>query len=184
LCFYANAFVAGKNQDTIVMPKTPEGLQVTFDGEVHPSLSERFKNTPGVILVFHDGHCLCNYKDWKILFEHVEKIRQLNDIDKVPLMLFFVGTDYTKIRTMEFDLEIDKTTAKPEVGVVLFVGISIERRLTMNAGKQISLLFKNGKTVIGTLTNYQVENQYGEIVTDKETIYFNTGEIRHIDAIV
>lgn len=184
MCFYANVFIAGKKQDSIVMPKIPDGLQMTFVGELHSSFSQKFKDSPGVFLILHDGHCLCNYKDWKTLFAHVEDLRQANEVDKVPLMVFFSGAEYPKIKTVEVDLELDDPTERPELGLIMFVGISIERRLTMNVGKQVSLLFKSGNTVSGTLSNYQVHEQYGEIVADNETIYFNAAEIRHIDAII
>ncbi|MHA2234200.1 MAG: hypothetical protein ACXABH_02570 [Candidatus Thorarchaeota archaeon] len=184
MCFYANAFIAGKDQDSIVLPKNPEGLQVTFDGELQPSFSQKFGDSSGVLLVFHDGHCLCNYKDWKTLFEHVESIRQANDVDKVPLIVFFTGEDYSEINTIEVDLELDDTEKQPKYGMIMYVGISIERRLTVNVGNHISILFKNGKTVTGTLSNYQIQEQYGEIVVDGETIYFNADEIRHVDAIL
>ncbi len=184
MCIYANAFVAGKNQESLIMPNAPEGLQVTFDGEIQSSFFDKFGNTQGVFLVLHDGHCLCSYKDWKTLFEYVESIRQANDVDKVPVMVFTKDVDYSGVSSVELDLELDFVTDRPKQGVIMFVGISVERRLTVNVGNQVSLLFKNGKTANGTLTNYQIHGQYGEISTDDETIYFKASEIRHIDTIV
>ncbi|MFW9794306.1 MAG: hypothetical protein ACFFEE_08390 [Candidatus Thorarchaeota archaeon] len=184
MCIYANLFVAGKNRENLVLPSDPEGLQTTFDGQLQSNFLNKFEKTPGVFLVLHDGHCLCSYKDWKTLFEHVDHIRQANEVDKVPLIVFIAGTEYQKISSTELDLELDVVTKRPEQGVILFVGISIERRLTANIGKQVCLLFKDGKTVTGTLSNYQVHEQYGEIATEKETIYFNANEIRHIDMVI
>ena len=184
MCIYANAFVAGKNQDSVILPQTPEGLQVTFDGEIHSIISEKFKDVEGVYLVLHDGHCLCSHDDWKALFQYIEDIRETNNVDKVPLMVFFSSSEYPESSSIEVDPELDDTAQKPNLGDIMFVGVSVERRLVVNVGNQISLLFKDGKTLTGTLTNYQAHEQYGEIETGDETVYFNSSEIRHIDTII
>ena len=184
MCFYVNVFVAGKDRDSLVLPSSPDGLQATLEGEFNPSFSMKFEGVQGVFLVLHDGHCLCNYKDWKALFEYVDSIREVNHVDKVPMIVFFSGKEYEEVEPVDVDPDLDDTTQQPLYGVVMYVGVSIERRLAINIGKEVSLLFKNGKTVTGTLTNYQIKEHYGEISTENETVYFNANEIRHVDTIV
>jgi hypothetical protein len=177
-------FVAGKNRDSIVLPGDPDGLQATLDGELNSFFSQKFAETPGVYLVLHDGHCLCNYKEWDVLYEYVDNIREANNVDKVALIVFFSGKEYQEIPSVEFDPEIDDMKEPPQYGVIMYVGVSVERRLIINVGKDVSLLFKNGKTVTGTLTKFHSTDHYGEISTERDTVYFNANEIRHIDAIV
>ena len=184
MCTYANGFVAGKSRETLDLPKNPEGLLVSFDGNLNTDFSDCFKATEGVFLTFHDGHCLCQYSDWKTFFNYIDQIRQANDVDKLPIMVFFTGTDYSENPSLEIDLEMDDTTQKPKEGAIVYVGISIRRRLAKNVGKQVSVLFKSGKTVTGILKDYQKDEEYGELNSNNEKIYFNANEVRHVDTIV
>jgi hypothetical protein len=184
LCIYANGFVAGKSKETLDLPKNPEGLLTSFDGVINPDFSDGFKTVDGVFLTFHDGHCLCQYGDWKTFFDYVDQIRQANDVDKLPIMVFFTGEDYSENPNLELDLELDDITQKPKEGAIVYVGISIRRRLVKNVGRQVSVLFKSGKTVIGNLRDYQKDEEYGEINSNGDKIYFKASEIRHVDTIV
>jgi len=184
LCIYANAFVAGRDKDNLVIPKNPEGLQATLDGELQPKFADEFNDVEGVFVVFHDGHCLCQFNDWSKFFRFIEKIRLENNVDKIPVMIFGTGVDYPEMQTMEVDLELDDISRKPKHGTFIFVGISVGRRLAKNLGNQVSLLLKNGKTVNGVLKDFKITEGYGEVVTKGESFYFNINEIWHVDSII
>jgi hypothetical protein len=68
--------------------------------------------------------------------------------------------------------------------VVIYVGLSIRRRLAKYVGGVVSILYKSGKTVTGTLKAYNPDEEYGEIAKGDERIFFNAAEIRHVDEIV
>ena len=184
LCFYVNAFVAGKTKESIVLPDSPDGLKVTVEGKINTIFSNAFKIRNGVFLVFHDGHCLCQYKDWKTFFEYADKIRQANEVDMLPIMKFFSGTEYSQMPPQEIDLELDDTSENPENGVITYVGTSIRRRLAKYTGQDVSVLYKNGKTIVGTLKDYNREEEYGEILVNTESVYFKANEIRYVDLLV
>jgi hypothetical protein len=184
LCIYANAFVAGRNNDSLVLPKSPEGLRVTLEGVFQSKFVKEFNDDEGVFLGFHDGHCLCQYDDWSTFFKYIDEIRQANNVDKVPVMVFGTGIEYPESSMVELDLELDDVSETPEHGSLIFVAISIGRRLAKNVGKQVSILYKSGKTVIGTLKEFNEEGAYGEIDTKGESVYFRINEIWHVDVIV
>ncbi|TFH04513.1 MAG: hypothetical protein E4H14_14570 [Candidatus Thorarchaeota archaeon] len=184
MCFYANAFVAGKTKESIVLPDGPDGLLVTIEGEINTAFSNAFKSKDGVFLVFHDGHCLCQFKEWKRFFEYADKIRQANEVNALPLMKFFVGEEYSQRPPQEIDLDLDDASDAPENGVIFYVGTSIRRRFVKYTGRDVSVLFKNGSTIIGTLKGYNREEEYGEILVKNESVYFNANEIRDVDLLV
>ncbi|MFW9789446.1 MAG: hypothetical protein ACFFE2_16840 [Candidatus Thorarchaeota archaeon] len=184
MCIYANAFVAGKNRGSLMLPENPPGLKATLDGEMQPKFIDKFKDVEGVFLVLHDGHCLCQYDEWGTLFEFMDSIRQANDVNRVPVMVFFSGSEYQSISQVDVDLELDAISERPEEGDILFVGVSVNRRLAASIGCQISLLFKSGKTLTGVLEEFMIEEEYGRIDVKGESIYFSANEIRHVDTIV
>jgi hypothetical protein len=176
--------VAGKTKESLVLPKSPEGLQISLEGEFQPMFVQEFKDVEGVFLVFHDGHCLCQYDDWNTFFRYIEDIRQGNNVDRLPVMVFGTGIDYPERSFEELDLDLDEVSDSPKHGTFIYVGISIGRRLVKNIGKQVSILYKSGKTLIGTLKEFNEEEEYGEIITKGESVYFNINELWHVDAIV
>ncbi len=184
MCIYANAFVAGKDKESLILPPPPEGLLASDDGAINELFEETFTSKDGIFLTFHDGHCLCQFSNWKVFFEFADLIRQSNDVDILPVMVFVTGKQYEKELPREIDLLLDDIEKKPDHGVLLYVGISIQRRLAKYVGSAVSLLYKSGKTVIGTLKEYNLEEEYGEIVKGDESIFFNAAEIRHVDAII
>jgi hypothetical protein len=102
----------------------------------------------------------------------------------LPVMIFWTGVEYAQKQPQEIDLELDDLTIAPEKGVIMYVGISIRRRLARYVGSDVSILFKNGKTTTGLLKDYQSDEEYGEVSVKNESIFFNVKEIRHVDAIV
>jgi len=179
-----NAFVAGKNSESLTLPPNPEGLFVSTDGAVNKLFEDTFTSRGGVFLTIHDGHCLCQFSDWKTFFEFADKIRQANDVDVLPIMLFVTGEEYEKAPPKEIDLLLDDIEEKPAHGVTIYIGISIRRRLAKYVGGVVSILYKSGKTVTGTLKVYNEEEEFGEIVKGNDSIFFNPNEIRHVDIIV
>lgn len=184
MCIYANAFVAGKDKQSLILPPNPEGLFATDDCVINELFEEAFTPKDGVFLTFHDGHCLCQFSNWKVFFEFVDEIRQSNDVDVLPVMVFATGVEYEKEVPRQIDLLLDDIEKRPDNGVLFYVGISIRRRLVKYAGSIVSLLYKSGKTVVGTLKEYNPEEEYGEITKGDESIFFNAAEIRHVDAII
>jgi hypothetical protein len=181
LCLYANAFIKLKDLSSLVLPETPEGLEASTDHIVQAQFSGRFNDEKGVFLTFHDGHCLCRFNAWSDFFASLEKIRQANDLDRIPAMLFWSDTEYDDIKSIDFDIELDDIDMKPEQGAIFFVGESIARRLKLKIGKEINVLFKNGKAIHGILESYHETEEYGVMTTKDETIYFNAQELKHVD---
>jgi hypothetical protein len=44
LCIYANAFVAGKQEDSLILPEHPEGLLATLNGVKNTMFSDSFSS--------------------------------------------------------------------------------------------------------------------------------------------
>jgi hypothetical protein len=168
----------------VKIPPNPEGLRANEDGPINEVFQEDFASKEGVILTFNDGHCLCQFTAWRTFFEFADTIRQANDVDILPVMIFGTGVEYAKQQSQEIDLELDDIEKMPEHGVTIYVGISIRRRLAKYVGGVVSILYKSGKTVTGKLKEYNPDEEYGEIIKGDETIFFNAAEIRHIDAII
>ena len=183
MCLYANAFVRSKTNETLALPKFPPGLYASTDHEVNLSFKNQFKGVEGTFLTFHDGHCLCQFQEWQKLAEFVDKIRELNGLDSIPLMVYWSSTEYEDITSINVDLELDTIDKKPKEGEVLQVGISIARRLAKYVRNEVKILFKSGKIAIGYLEDYKEKEDYGLIRTKVEEIYFNAREVKDIQII-
>ncbi len=151
------------------------------DYNAQSQFSGRFYDEKGTFLTLHDGHCLCQFAAWGDFFSLLERIRQVNNLDRIPAMLFWSDTEYDNIKTVDFDIELDDIDNKPEQGVIFLVGVSISRRLKLRIGSEVSVGFKNGKTIRGILESYHEAEEYGVITTNDETIYFNAQELKHVD---
>lgn len=183
MCLYANAFIQGKTSETLVLPEFPPGIYASTDHEINSGFKNQFKGVKGTFLTFHDGHCLCQFQEWKKLAEFVNQIRELNGLDSVPLMVFWSSTEYDDITSIDVDLELDTIEKKPKEGEVMRVGTSIARRLTKYAGDEVRLFFKSGKVVTGNLEDYDENADYGLIRTRTDEIYFNSREVKNIQII-
>ena len=104
MCLYANAFVTDKTKETLKLPEFPDGLYASMDHVVHPHFQGQYKGADGVYLTFHDGHCLCQFKEWDSLFSFAEEISRVNDLDSIPIMVFWSGGEYQDIKSMSTDL--------------------------------------------------------------------------------
>ena len=183
MCLYANAFVRSKTDETLTLPKFPPGLYASTDHEVNSGFKNQFEEVEGTFLTFHDGHCLCQFQEWQKLAEFADQIRELNDLDSIPIMVFWSSTEYEDITSIDVDLELDTIDKKPKEGEVMHVGISIVRRLAKYAGNEVKILFKSGKIAIGYLDEYKEKEDYGLIRSKVEEIYFNAREIKDIKII-
>ena len=181
MCLYANAFVKSKDKSTLILPVLPEGLKVSTDQIVQAQFLGKYHDDKGLFLSFHDGHCLCQYDTWNDFFTYLEDIRKANGIDKIPAIVFWSDTEYDPIKVIDLDIELDDIDAKPERGTIFLVGVSISRRLILSIGKEISVIFKNGKTLNGILESFHDAEAFGTIVSKDETIYFSAQELKHVD---
>lgn len=184
MCLYANAFVINKTKETLKLPEFPDRLYASMDHVVHPNFQDQYKGERGVFLTFHDGHCLCQFKEWDSLFSFAEEISKANDLDSIPIMVFWSSGEYQDVKSVDIDLELDKITEKPEEGIIMRLGISVPRRLSSNIRKRIRILFKSGKIATGYLDNYQEHEDYGMIRTETDEIHFSSRELKHVEQVI
>ncbi|MFX0107577.1 MAG: hypothetical protein ACFE7R_04770 [Candidatus Hodarchaeota archaeon] len=182
MCLYANGFARGRDEKTLILPESSSGLLVSLNGEIHPAFSKEFEGQ-GVILTFHDGHCLCQFEDWRNLFLYAEEIRLVNDLERLSLMLFWTSDEYPTVKSVDFDITLDNIDQKPEQGTIFDLGVSVKRRLSMNLNQLVEIIFKNGKIMRGVVESLQEAEGYGVLKTDVESIYFNTKEIQTVSSL-
>jgi hypothetical protein len=182
MCRYANAFISGLSRGEIVIPEPPMGLVATFDDTVEDGVKELIGDTEGTYLLFHDGHCLCQYEEWGNLFGYVERLRSENNLSSVQVIVFWSGTEYEAKATLYVDPELDLMDERPEEGRVFKVGVSIPRRLELRVGMTTRMKMKSGLHLEGVLETYDSYGEYGTFRThDGEMVYFSAAEIKYVD---
>ncbi|MHA2312289.1 MAG: hypothetical protein ACXADF_12440 [Candidatus Thorarchaeota archaeon] len=182
MCFYANAFVRGKKEDSIVIPVGPPDLIASLDGTIQRNFSNRFQNEVGVFLSLHDGHCLCQFDNWGSLFRYLDEVRIVNEVDVVSAVLFWSDKEYDSTAVIVVDLGLEDVTERPTEGVVMNMQISVPRRLQRSIGTDVGILMKSGKTIRGILESYDEEGGFGVVKPRKgsDPIYFNENEIKSV----
>ncbi|MHA1961994.1 MAG: hypothetical protein ACW99U_17445 [Candidatus Thorarchaeota archaeon] len=183
MCLFANAFVEGKEFESLIIPEGPEGLFAGPKGEVHKDFSKQFSDREGVFLTFDDGHCLCQFKDWSNLIAFADRIKRANGLNSLPVMVFFTSSEYPEVSSVEFDPELDTINEKPEEGVILNIGIGVRKRLLAFAGKRIKIIFKSGAKTYGIIEEYNESIDYGVIRTGDGVVHISSQEIRTIEVV-
>ncbi|MHA1906789.1 MAG: hypothetical protein ACW98Y_05820 [Candidatus Thorarchaeota archaeon] len=183
MCRYGAVYIPKTGKNELVVPSAPEGLVVSFDGPFQTNFSTLHKDDEGKVASLHDGHCLCDYEDWRTLFDYLESIRTINNIDKIEFLLFWSDDVYPLTNRAVVDLGLDTINERPVEGVIYEITISIPRRLENNIRKQTHLVFKSGKELRGTLSSYDKESGNGtfQSISGGETVYFHHKEISQVE---
>ena len=182
MCRYANAFISGLTREKLLIPQPPVGLQVSIDDKVEEGVQGLIGSVDGVYLIFHDGHCLCQYDEWQDLFRYVEHLRRENNLDSIQLVVYWSGTTYESKAPLYIDTELDILDERPEEGRVFKVGVSIPRRLELHLGKATRMIMKSGRRLDGVLESYDSQGEYGSFRTqDGEVLYFSASEVQSVD---
>jgi hypothetical protein len=184
MCLYANGFLKGVDREHLTIPDPPIGLFASLDHTINLQFKERFNEDKGLFITFHDGHCLCQYKDWRTLVAYANSIRQENNLDEIPVMLFGTGVDYEELEEGDFDYILDKIDGELIQGFVLTIKIVTSRRLQASLGKQVEFHYKSGKIAKGKLESYQEEEDYGILATKGGEIYFSSRELKDVIRII
>jgi len=179
MCRYGNAYIpkSGKSEPSI--PATPDGLKVSFDEPFQINFSALHKDDNGVLVAIHDGHCLCDYKNWKQLFDYLESLRIENDLEKVEFLLYWSDSVYPLTDRIVIDMGLDSELDPPIEGVIYEITLSISRRLETYIGQRIHLTFKSGRELRGILSTYDSESGNASLQCEapEETVYFHFKEI-------
>jgi hypothetical protein len=185
MCRYGNAYIpkSGKREPSI--PDTPEGLVVSFKEPFQTNFSSLHQDDDGLLLSIHDGHCLCDHKDWNTLFRYLESIRIKNNLEKVEFLLYWSDDVYPLTNRVVIDMTLDTVKDTPLEGIIYEITVSISRRLETSVGKKTHLLFKSGKEHRGMLSSYDTESGNGTFQPEKsdEIMYFHFKEIALVETI-
>jgi len=180
LCLYANAFLKGIDRESLVIPDPPPGIFASLDHTVHLQFNDKFEEQDGRFLTFHDGHCLCQYSDWKTLTSYANSIREANTLEVIPLMLFGTGVEYENLDWHDFYPKLDEMTERPKQGTIFNIRIIIVRRLLANIGKKVELRYKSGKIARGILERYEDTEDYGILHSKEEDVFFSFRELENV----
>ncbi len=182
MCRYANAFIPDKNENDVIIPENELGLRVHLSEEGQKNFALKFENQPGIIIRIDDGHCLCSLEDWPSFFRFLEQIRQENKAKVLPVLVYWSSDSYDLNDSFILDLTIDKIPDDHEEGRLIYLQVSISKRLAHSLGKRIRLEYKSGKTISGILETFEKDGNYGTIRIENETnlIYFNENEIASV----
>ena len=183
MCRFADVYIPKGGKYNPSIPDAPNGLVISVGTAFQTNFAALHKQDDGILASLHDGHCLCNYKDWSILFDYLESIRTTNKLDKVEFLLYWSDDVYPLTDRIIFAVGIDTIKERPVEGMIYEITTSIPRRLEMHTGKQVYLSFKSGKNVKGILQSYSKEGGNGTIQSDttSETVYFHDKEISQIE---
>ncbi len=183
MCRYGNAFIPKVGKKDLSMPSAPEGLVASFDEPFQTNFSTLHKDDEGVLLALHDGHCLCDYQDWNTLFQYLESIRVLNNLNEVEFLLYWSDDVYPMTNRIVIDMHLDSIKEPPVEGVIYEITVATSRRLEQNIGKRIHLLFKSRKEYRGILSSYDAESGNGILqgLEPNDTLYFHYKEIASVD---
>jgi len=182
LCRFANAFIPDKNENDVIIPENELGLRVHLGEEGQKNFALKFENQPGIIIHIDDGHCLCAFEDWPSFFRFMEQIRQENKVKVLPVLVFWSSDSYELNDSFILDLTVDKIPEDPKEGRLIYVQVSVSKRLTQSLGDRIVLKYKSGKILSGILEIFEKEGNYGAMRTENERnlIYFNENEIESV----
>ncbi|MFW9848753.1 MAG: hypothetical protein ACFFF4_06415 [Candidatus Thorarchaeota archaeon] len=183
MCRYGNAFIPMNNKNTPTILSAPEGLVVSYDEPFQTNFSALHKEYNGILIALHDGHCLCDYKDWGTLFDYLESIRSHNNLEKVEFLLYWSDDVYPLTNRVVIDMDLDSIKEIPVEGVIYEITVATSRRLEQNIGNQIHLVFKSGKEYRGILSSYDAETGNGilQSLEPNNTLYFHYKEIASVD---
>lgn len=183
MCRYANVFIPERGIDTIEMPENPPGLQASSaEGIVQQDFESYFQGKDGVYLTLHDGHCLCQYDEWKAFFHFIDEIRVANQLDVVYAFVFWSDNRYEISNISIVDVELELPSDTPKEGNLFKIQLDITERLLKNIGKLTEITLKSQRTVRGILESYDVDGGYGVIrPAEGEPVYFNENEVKSVN---
>ncbi|MHA2425441.1 MAG: hypothetical protein ACXAEF_11685 [Candidatus Thorarchaeota archaeon] len=179
MCRYGNAYIPKRGKSKPTIPDVPEGLVVSLKEPFQTNFSKLHQDDDGIMLSIHDGHCLCDYKDWRTLFGYLDSIRTMNNLEKVEFLLYWSDDVYPLTNRVVTDMTLDTVKDKPLEGVIYEITVSIPRRLETSIGRQAHLHFKSGKELRGVLSSYDTESGNGTLQPEnsEEIVYFHFKEI-------
>ena len=182
MCLYASVFVSGKDRDDIIIPPTPAGLVCKIEESMQEDLSRFVNGVAGISLALHDGHCLCQYSDWRIFFDYVDRIRDENNLKAAKLLVYWSDSSYPDMDRINFDPVIDSIDTKPKEGVVYQIGIDVSKRLQSWTGNQVKMSFKDGRKIYGTVKLFSPVDGNGmlESKDGQKQTYFHEKEISDV----
>ncbi len=182
MCLYASVFISGQGRTDSEIPTPPSGLKYTIDKMPHEAMMQAVDTASGTSFTLHDGHCLCQYQDWESMHTYLDAIREKFHHQDVRFLLFWSDTEYPNPEQHIFDFILDSVDSKPQEGVIYHIAIDVNRRLTLWVGTNVRLVFKNGKSISGTLQAFSSGDGNGMILNEstKEALYFHEKEIQDV----
>ena len=182
MCLYGNVYIPKKGMNLPSLPDTPEGLVISLDAPFQTNFATLHNQDEGLLASLHDGHCLCDYNDWGTLFDYLESIRTINNLDKIEFLLYCSDGVYPLTDRRVLDASIDTIEDKPVEGIIYEIRVSVPKRLFLGLGKEITILLKSGRNVRGLLESYDSDtgNTVLQIKESEEKRYFHEKEIKQV----
>lgn len=148
------------------------GLHLSLTGEIQRDFAARFARQHGTMFAGQGGRsCLCGFDDWPALYAIARDLMARNAVPQVALLRFWSGDRY-ELPERTVDLEDAEQLTPLNVGEVVIALIEpaerrrhrlVLRALQRRIGTVVSLTLRSGRTVHGTLVEFDPESEVGRV---------------------
>jgi hypothetical protein len=151
---------------------TVRGLHLETTGEIQRDFSARFAAERGTFFAAQGGRsCLCGFDDWPALYTIGRELLGRHRASHVALLRFWSGDRYELVERA-VDLDDAEQLTPIAVGEVVIASIEpaerrrhrlVVRALRRRVGSVVTLTLRSGRTVHGTLVEFDPESEVGRV---------------------